>query len=663
LKPVAHFPARLATSALRLTAGALAGAALALAASPAAAQDAEAARLSLDSLLAVPVHAASRYAQAMSDAPAAVTVVTGDEIAAHGYRTLAELLAGVAGFYVSYDRNYTYVGVRGFSRPGDYNNRLLVMLNGRPLNDGIYGAVLVGTDLGVDLSVIDRVEIVRGPVSALYGTSAMLAAVNLVTRKREGSSARMRVETGLDGLLGAAAQVGGRLGPGASGFLSAYGGRVDGADVYVREYDDGTPGSGVAHGRDWDRYAGVLATADIGGLSVQGRISTRTKGVPTGAWETIFDDGRFQTTDQWLLLAMEYTRAVRPNLQLSASAGFDEYRYRGSYPGDEGLFEDANLWRRVTAETRALWDPSPRLRVTAGAAVADNPRVEYRRWMDGEALPLISRPFRTASVYLQNELQVAPWLSLTGGARVDDETFTPARITPRLAAVVRASPGTVFKALYGQAFRSPAMYEVTTGSGGFKVNSALQAEHINTYELVVEQRVRSASLRVSLFNERFAGLIDPVLDPVDSLYAYVNRGSAHAHGVEAELTASHGGWLMRGGGAAVVAHDHDNAGRELTNSPAYTGRLALTGPLARAVSIGARVRAETGRLTLAGARTAPFAVVDLNLVARLNPRLRASLLTQNLLDAAYAYPGGIEHRQDMIPQDGRKLGLRLEYVW
>jgi iron complex outermembrane receptor protein len=75
------------------------------------------------------------------------------------------------------------------------------------------------------------------------------------------------------------------------------------------------------------------------------------------------------------------------------------------------------------------------------------------------------------------------------------------------------------------------------------------------------------------------------------------------------------------------------------------------------------VRAETGRLTLTGARTAPFAVADLNLVARLNARLRASLLTENLLDAAYAYPGGVEHLQDAIAQDGRKLELRLEYVW
>lgn len=633
--------------------------AVALATAPCRAQDAgEAARMSLDSLLAVTVHAAARYAQDMSDAPAAVTVVTADEITAHGYRTLAELLDAVAGFYISYDRNYTYVGVRGFSRPGDYNNRLLVMLNGRPMNEQIYGAVQVGTDLGIDLSALDRVEIVRGPVSALYGTSAMLAAVNLITRVE--SRSVVRAEAGSDGLRRASARAGLRLGDRGSAFVSAYGGRVEGTDLYFREFDDGAPGGGIAHGRDWDRYAGAFASAQVSGLSVQARLATRTKGVPTGAWSTTFDDGRFETTDRWLLLAAEYTRQVRSNLQLTAGAGVDGYHYRGTYPGDGGLYEDANEGRRISAEARALWDPWPALRMTVGATLADNPQVEYRSWWSGEANPTVSRPFRSGSLYLQHELQVVSWLSLTAGARMDDETFTPARVTPRLAAVVRPSGGTVLKALYGRAFRSPAMYEITA-SAAFRPNPDLRPERIRAYELVAEQRLRWASLRVSLFDDSFSGLIDPVLDPVDSVYAYTNHGTARTRGAEAELTASRGGWLLRAAGSAQASRGPDDT--RLTNSPAWLGRLAITGPLGHGISVGGRLRAESGRLTLAGRRTAPFAMADLNLAARLGRSLRASLLTRNLLDARYAYPGGVEHLQDAISQDGRKLDLRLEYTW
>ena len=92
------------------------------------------------------------------------------------------MLRSVRGFYVTYDRNYSYLGVRGFSRPGDYNARVLLLVDGHRLNDNVFGSALIGSEFPLDVELIERVEIIRGPSSSLYGTSAFFAVINVITR-------------------------------------------------------------------------------------------------------------------------------------------------------------------------------------------------------------------------------------------------------------------------------------------------------------------------------------------------------------------------------------------------------------------------------------------------------------------------------------------------
>src|ERR1039458_10044167 len=81
------------------------------------------------------VYGASGYKQKVTDTPASITIITADEIKRYGYRTLAEVLRNVPGFYVTSDRLSNYIGVRGFGPPGDYNSRVLLLVDGHRMKD------------------------------------------------------------------------------------------------------------------------------------------------------------------------------------------------------------------------------------------------------------------------------------------------------------------------------------------------------------------------------------------------------------------------------------------------------------------------------------------------------------------------------------------------
>src|SRR5438093_4482532 len=128
------------------------------------------------------VEAASKYKQKITEAPSSVTILTSDEVKKYGHRTLADILQTVPGVYVSYDRNYSFLGVRGFNL-GDANDRVLLLVDGHRINNSLSDSAFIGTEFILDADLIDRVEVIRGPGSSLYGNNAFLGVINVITRK------------------------------------------------------------------------------------------------------------------------------------------------------------------------------------------------------------------------------------------------------------------------------------------------------------------------------------------------------------------------------------------------------------------------------------------------------------------------------------------------
>src|SRR6266487_1716817 len=141
--------------------------------------------LSLEALMEIEVpkvYGASKIEQKATEAPSSITVITSDEIKRYGHRTLADALQSVQGFHVSYDRNYAFLGARGVSL-GDFNSRILLLVDGHRVNNNLSDGAFIDTAFILDVDLIDRVEIIRGPGSVLYGNNAFFGVINVITRE------------------------------------------------------------------------------------------------------------------------------------------------------------------------------------------------------------------------------------------------------------------------------------------------------------------------------------------------------------------------------------------------------------------------------------------------------------------------------------------------
>src|SRR6266704_568443 len=115
--------------------------------------------LSLEELMNIDlVYGASKYEQKVTEAPASVSIITAVDIRNYGWRTLSDILASVPGVFTTYDRNYSYVGVRGIRRSNDYNLRTLLLIDGHRANDSIYNSALIGTEELLNVDNIERAE-------------------------------------------------------------------------------------------------------------------------------------------------------------------------------------------------------------------------------------------------------------------------------------------------------------------------------------------------------------------------------------------------------------------------------------------------------------------------------------------------------------------------
>jgi iron complex outermembrane receptor protein len=641
--------------------------------------------LSLEQLMDIEidtVYTASRYEQKVTEAPSSVSIVTADEIKKYGHRTLADILKSVRGFYVTYDRNYSYVGVRGVGRSGDYNNRILLLVDGHRINDNLYDQAPLGTEFPVDVDLIDRVEIIRGPGSSLYGSNAFFAVINVITRRGENlGGVEMSGEAGSFDTYKGRVTYGKSFNNGIETLVSGSYYDSSGDRLFFKEFDTPANNNGITDHTDFDRFYKTLARLSYGDFTLEGVYSSRTKGIPTASFATDFNDRRNRTTDRWWLADLKYAHSLGSSADISGRLFYDGYDYDGDYLYNGVFNRDlarGRWWGGELQATAQLFDSH---KLIAGMEYRDNFRQDQENYNESPFTPYLAdrRNSQIWAVYLQDEFSIFKSLILNAGVRYDHYSTFGSTVNPRLALIYTPLAGSVFKFLYGSAFRAPNVYELyyDIPSLSQKGNPNLGPEKIRTYELIYEQYIGS-HLRgaISGFYYNIDNLIVQVTDPADGFAVFRNLSRAQADGVEAELEAKFANGLT--GRASYTFQDawDSDTGQTLENSPRHLAKLNITIPLLKEkIFMGIEEQFTDRRKTLvAGNFAKSYFVTNLTLFSReLLKNLELSASLYNLFDYRYGDPGGAEHIQDpsrfvdpshpldIIQQDGRTFRVRLTY--
>lgn len=555
-------------SSQRITTRALAAVSLGVLCGPSAAQEHTSEDLTSAYGSSEVISLATGYERALFDAPVTASIISRDEIQQSGARSLAELLERVPGYYItSNDARSTQITVRGLTQ------RVLILVNNLPLYQGFLNATQTLHD--VLLFDVERVEITRGPGSALYGADASAGIVNLITR------------TAATGPLAEVGALGGNLD--SLGAYGLYGTPVREMDLrlygayYETDFSDRLLQADAQTNFDWLLNTGaslapgpinasrrvIEARANLAGEIWALRASYRDEfDFETGTGLTFALDPTGTYDSRVSTIELVHQSNPSPNWTLRGYLAGIEIEQRANlhpYPAGafRGLFPDGVRQEFDVGETRYRGELSGTyggfrahtLLLTVGGFTA-----EYDTWTDarnyivrrGVVVPTptfdvgagVNDPEiigdATRDVWytvVQDEwTPVSDW-TFTLGLRFDEYSDFGSTVNPRAAVVWSPSSHTSVKLLYGTAFRPPSIVELqSNGTYAALGNLNLNPVELAMTELSLTHRRASFSTSIGAFQYRQDDLVQTVASANSPTgIMFVNRDSDQGWGAETSV--------------------------------------------------------------------------------------------------------------------------------
>lgn len=500
---------------------------------------------------------AARRPQLLAETVVPTRLVTREQIEQSGAPDAAAVLVEQTGIQLE---GGTPAGA-GVMLQGLGAQRVLVLLDGQPL----VGRVAGHFDLSrIPAGILERIEIVEGPQSTLYGSDAMGGVVNLVTR------APTDEPLTLD-----AAVVGGSQGrrdvdAAARGTTAGFGYALQGG-VHAVDLAPGIAGDEATLADRWDGTARVNWRAspelafDAGGLVVAERQRYRTG--------QLF---RFADNEQWSArLGATWTRGAHSFAPLLYYSRFDHLSRAAL--GDQPVTEEGERDVQQLAELELVYSG-----LLAGATVDGG--VELRReWIEADRVEGGDRTSETVEPFVQAGWTFGPATVVPGGRLAWSEQWGTT-FTPRVATLVRLDGGLALRGSVGRGFRAPDFKELyldfVNVPAGYAVNGNpdLRPERSTSYALDAEWAAGAAFGRVGAFHTEFRDFIETGEQDATGTFTYDNLASGHTRGVEVEGGVA---WqsLRAEAGYALLDTRDDATGGPLLGRAEHSARVSLAGRL------------------------------------------------------------------------------------
>jgi iron complex outermembrane receptor protein len=664
--------------------------------------------LPLEELVSLEVSVATGTPKPLAATPAAASVLLGGDFRAIGARTPDEALVAVPGLHVA-----PFSGLMGSTRyfmrgiASGPSAQTLLLVNGIPMTTMLQGNSVPTLEGGVPIQMVERIEVIRGPGSAVHGADAFAGVINIITRDAEQlADGRAGASYGSFNTGTAYAAQGGEMGGAKAAVMLSYAGSKGDNGVIAADAQTANdsllplPPASLAPGevnqerQRFDLYATLKWTqVDVHAFWREVRNFGTNQGVgsaldPVGelAQRRVGTDLTWHREDlgEWdveLQLAWLHT-GIRTSVPLRTLPP-------GAFGFPEGLIDEFELLEdRSRLQFTALYHgfAGHRLRLGAGASQNDmyenTSRRNYLYTVPG--LPPSPRPGGLtdvsdtsdtflpesarvgAFVFVQDEWRFRPGWELTAGLRYDDYSDFGDVVAPRLALVWETSSSLTTKLIYGEAFRAPSFTELYATSNPFALgNPTLQPEELRSVELEFGIHPGGAWVwNVNLWRFRIEDYIDFVPMPGTLTLMAQNVGRYRGEGLTNELVWKHDGTELNAN-LTVQRTENVQTGEDQGVAPDYFGYLRASRELAPRWLLAAQVRYVGPRERQPGdpqPDLAGYTSLDLVLRHQLRENLELHAIGRNVLDEDMREPG-TSPLPESIPLPGASLSLGADYRW